>query len=174
MLKNADRVTKRYYLIGVLAIIVFMLVGVGYSVLTEQLNIQGTANITSNWNILFTDVQEMKMTNATTISKEIKDGTTLTLNTELTKPGASAVYQVTVENQGTLDAVVSSIGGVTETNEKQPQSIKVAVSEIEVGDELLVDGTKTFQVTVQWDPEVDFNETNMSKEIEITVNYKQQ
>ena len=68
MLKNADRVTKRYYLIGVLAIIVFMLVGVGYSVLTEQLNIQGTANITSNWNILFTDVQEMKMTNATTIS----------------------------------------------------------------------------------------------------------
>ena len=34
MLKNADRVTKRYYLIGVLAIIVFMLVGVGYSVLT--------------------------------------------------------------------------------------------------------------------------------------------
>ena len=128
MLKNADRVTKRYYLIGVLEIIVFMLVGVGYSVLTEQLNIQGTANITSNWNILFTDVQEMKMTNATTISKKIKDGTTLTLNTELTKPGASAVYQVTVENQ----------------------------------------------VTVQWDPEVDFNETNMSKEIEITVNYKQQ
>ena len=98
----------------------------------------------------------------------------MTLNTELTKPGASAVYQVTVENQGTLDAVVSSIGGVTETNEKQPQSIKVAVSEIEVGDELLVDGTKTFQVTVQWDLEVDFNETNMSKEIEITVNYKQQ
>ena len=72
-----------------------------------------------------------------------------------------------------MDAVLSSINGVNESNNKDPQAIKVSVENIKVGDPLLAGEDKTFQVKVYWDASVDFNETNMSKEIEITLVYEQ-
>ena len=113
------------------------------------------------------------MENATTQLKEITDDTTLTLNVELTQPGAKATYDVVVANQGDLDAVLSKIEGVEETNNSDPLPIKVHLENIEEGDPLLKSEEKTFQVIVEWDASVDFNETNMSKEIEITLTYEQ-
>ena len=63
--------------------------------------------------------------------------TTLILDVNLTQPGASATYDVVVENQGDLDAVLSSINGVNENNNKDPQAIKVSIENIKVGDPLL-------------------------------------
>ena len=164
---------KKYFLVGSLCIAIFLMLGIGYAVLSQQLDINGTAQITSNWKILFTSAEEKEMTNATTTRKEITDLTTLTLDVNLTQPGASATYDVVVENQGDLDAVLSSINGVSENNNKDPQAIKVSVENIKVGDPLLATESKTFQVKVYWDASVDFNETNMQKEIEITLTYEQ-
>ena len=164
---------KKYFLVGSLCIATFLMLGIGYAVLSQQLDINGTAQITSNWKILFTSAEEKEMTNATTTRKEISDLTTLTLDVNLTQPGASATYDVVVENQGTLDAVLSTINGVNENNNKDPKSIKVSVENIKVGDPLLAGEEKTFQVQVYWDESVDFNETNMQKEIEITLTYEQ-
>ena len=72
-----------------------------------------------------------------------------------------------------MDAVLSSIDGVKENNNQDPKAIKVSVENIKVGDPLLATESKTFQVKVYWDANVDFNETNMSKEIEITLTYEQ-
>ena len=151
----------------------FLMLGIGYAVLNQQLDINGTAQITSNWKILFTSAEEKEMTNATTTKKEISDLTTLTLDVNLTQPGASATYDVVVENQGDLDAVLSSINGVNENNNKDPKAIKVSVENIKTGDSLLAGDKKTFQVKVYWDENVDFSETNMQKEIEITLTYEQ-
>ena len=164
---------KKYYLVGSLCIAMFLMLGIGYAVLSQQLDINGTAQITSNWKILFTSAEEKEMNNATTTRKEISNQTTLTLDVNLTQPGASAIYDVVVENQGDLDAVLSSIDGVNESNNKDPQAIKVSVENIKVGDPLLAGEDKTFQVKVYWDASVDFNETNMSKEIEISLVYEQ-
>ncbi len=164
---------KKYYLVGSLCIAMFLMLGIGYAVLSQQLDINGTAQITSNWKILFTSAEEKEMNNATTTRKEITDLTTLTLDVNLTQPGASATYDVVVENQGDLDAVLSSINGVNENNNKDPKAIKVSIENIKVGDSLLAGDNKTFQVKVYWDASVDFNETNMSKEIEITLTYEQ-
>ena len=164
---------KKYFLVGSLCIAIFLMLGIGYAVLSQQLDINGTAQITSNWKILFTSAEEKEMNNATTTRKEITDLTTLTLDVNLTQPGASATYDVVVENQGDLDAVLSSIDGVKENNNQDPKAIKVSVENIRVGDPLLAGEDKTFQVKVYWDASVDFNETNMSKEIEITLTYEQ-
>ena len=164
---------KKYYLVGSLCIAMFLMLGIGYAVLSQQLDINGTAQITSNWKILFTSAEEKEMNNATTTRKEITDLTTLTLDVNLTQPGASATYDVVVENQGDLDAVLSSINGVSENNNKEPKAIKVSVENIKVGDPLLAGNQKTFQVKVYWDETVDFNETNMQKQIEITLTYEQ-
>ena len=164
---------KKYFLVGSLCIAIFLMLGIGYAVLSQQLDINGTAQITSNWKILFTSAEEKEMTNATTTRKEISNQTTLTLDVNLTQPGASATYDVVVENQGDLDAVLSSIDGVKENNNQDPKAIKVSVENIKVGDPLLAGEQKTFQVKVYWDASVDFSETNMSKEIEITLTYEQ-
>ena len=171
--KRTNPEVRKYYLVGSLCIAIFLMLGIGYAVLSQQLDINGTAQITSNWKILFTSAEEKEMTNATTTRKEITDLTTLTLDVNLTQPGASATYDVVVENQGDLDAVLSSINGVSENNNKDPQAIKVSVENIRVGDSLLAGGKKTFQVKVYWDPNVDFSDTNMQKEIEITLTYEQ-
>ncbi len=171
--KRMNSEHKKYFLVGSLCIAIFLMLGIGYAVLSQQLDINGTAQITSNWKILFTSAEEKEMTNATTTRKEITDLTTLTLDVNLTQPGASATYDVVVENQGDLDAVLSSIDGVKENNNQDPKAIKVSVENIKVGDPLLATESKTFQVKVYWDASVDFNETNMSKEIEITLTYEQ-
>lgn len=171
--KRMNSEHKKYFLVGSLCIDIFLMLGIGYAVLSQQLDINGTAQITSNWKILFTSAEEKEMNNATTTRKEITDLTTLTLDVNLTQPGASATYDVVVENQGDLDAVLSSINGVNENNNKDPKAIKVGVENIKVGDSLLATESKTFQVKVYWDANVDFNETNMSKEIEITLTYEQ-
>ena len=167
------KVKPEKILVGTIIVSVFLMLGIGYALLSQTLQINGTANITSKWKILFTSAEEKEMENATTQLKEITDDTTLTLNVELTQPGATATYDVVVANQGDLDAVLSKIEGVEETNTSDPLSIKVHLENIAEGDPLLKSEEKTFQVIVEWDASVDFNETNMSKEIEITLTYEQ-
>ena len=171
--KRTNPEHKKYFLVGSLCIAIFLMLGIGYAVLSQQLDINGTAQITSNWKILFTSAEEKEMNNATTTRKDISGLTTLILDVNLTQPGASATYDVVVENQGDLDAVLSSINGVKENNNQDPKAIKVSVENIKVGDSLLAGEQKTFQVKVYWDASVDFSETNMSKEIEITLTYEQ-
>ena len=167
------KVKPEKILVGTIIVSVFLMLGIGYALLSQTLQINGTANITSKWKILFTSAEEKEMENATTQLKEITDDTTLTLNVELTQPGATATYDVVVANQGDLDAVLSKIEGVEETNSSDPLPIKVHLENIAEGDPLLKGEEKTFQVIVEWDASVDFNKTNMSKEIEITLTYEQ-
>ena len=173
MRKGKHKLKSEHFLIGTIVVSVFLMLGIGYALLSQTLQINGTANITSKWKILFTSAEEKEMNNATTQLKEITDDTTLTLNVELTQPGATATYDVVVANQGDLDAVLSKIDGVEETNSSDPLPIKVHLENIAEGDPLLKGEEKTFQVIVEWDASVDFNETNMSKEIEITLTYEQ-
>ena len=173
MRRGKYKLKSEHFLIGTIVVSVFLMLGIGYALLSQTLQINGTANITSKWKILFTSAEEKEMNNATTQLKEITDDTTLTLNVELTQPGAKATYDVVVANQGDLDAVLSKIEGVEETNNSDPLPIKVHLENIAEGDPLLKSEEKTFQVIVEWDASVDFNETNMSKEIEITLTYEQ-
>ena len=173
MRKGKHKIKSEHFLIGTIIVSVFLMLGIGYALLSQTLQINGTANITSKWKILFTSAEKKEMNNATTQLKEITDDTTLTLNVELTQPGAKATYDVVVANQGDLDAVLSKIEGVEETNNSDPLPIKVHLENIAEGDPLLKGEEKTFQVIVEWDASQDFNETNMQKEISITLTYEQ-
>ena len=173
MRKGKYKLKSEHFLIGTIVVSVFLMLGIGYALLSQTLQINGTANITSKWKILFTSAEEKEMNNATTQLKEITDDTTLTLNVELTQPGATVTYDVVVANQGDLDAVLSKIEGVEETNSSDPLPIKVHLENIAEGDPLLKGDEKTFQVIVEWDVSQDFNETNMKKEISITLTYEQ-
>ena len=70
---------KQRIIIGMLCSILVGL-AIGYAVLSLKLNIQGTGSVISNFQILFTKIEEGTMNGAKTIQKEIVGDTTATLS----------------------------------------------------------------------------------------------
>ena len=115
------RKKQHMIIMGLIGVIFGMTIG--YSALNSLLNINGTSEITSDWDIHFESIEEGTMVGATTIEATTDKGTTATFNVDLEKPGSSAEYIVTVKNGGTIDAVVDSITGVDEINQASPTDI---------------------------------------------------
>ena len=157
----------------ILAILMVILVGmtIGYSALSQYLTINGTSNITSDFKVVFTSIEEGTMNSATTIQKSF-EATSATFQVKLDKPGSNAEYIVTVQNQGKLDAYLESIEGIDEANNKAPTYITFSVKDLSVNEKLSVGETKTFKVIVSYN----MSATEIpeeSKQLTLTLNYSQ-
>ncbi len=162
---------KQRIVIGTLCAVIIGL-AVGYAVLSQQLTINGTGGIASDFNILFTDIQEGTMNGATTVNKQITNSTTATFTIDLKKPGDSGEYLITVENRGTIDAMVESIKGIDEANQSAPTDITFSISDIAVNDKLKAKESKVFKVKVNWDS----NSTSIpdtNKDLTLKINFVQ-
>ena len=165
--RNKNRL---YYIFGIIAFCTFVSIGIGYSILTSVVRIDGTASITSTWRIVFTDAKEKTMDKATTkAGPTITGGTSLSLSVELDEPGSQATYDVTVQNQGTIDAVVKEI----RFNDGKPNDLKVVVSNLYKGFPLKAGESKTFQVIARWDPSVP-ESSETEEDIKIDVDFEQE
>ena len=140
---------KQRIIIGTLCAVIIGL-AVGYAVLSSQLSINGTGGIASDFNILFTNIEEGTMNGATTINKQITDSTTATFTIELDKPSSNGEYLITVENRGNIDAYVESINGIEEANQAEPTDITFSIEDIKVNDKLKAKESKIFKVKVVW------------------------
>ena len=78
-------------------------------------------------------------------------------------------YDITVENQGNIDAVLESI----EVNDGNNPAITFQTSGIEEGDELQVSQTNILTVIVSYDSNVTSQPENKESTITVTLNYKQ-
>ena len=99
---------KRNIIIGSLCcLLVFM--AVGYALLKQVLNINGTASITGGWKIRISDISVHEVVGtATNIEEKLTyTDTEATFGVNLVKPGDKIVYKVTVVNEGSIDAVLS-------------------------------------------------------------------
>ena len=121
----------------------------GYAALSQVLNINGTSSISGDFNIQIIALDENTMNHAQTVSKTGLGTTTVSFTVDLESPGASAIYDVTVENKGSIDAVLKSIEGIDEANLSAPLDVKFSTTGIEEGDTLLKGQRKTFQVQVR-------------------------
>ena len=158
----------------ILGILIVMLVGmtIAYSALSSYLTINGTSSITSDFKVIFTDIQEGTMNGANTVKKEITAPTTATFQVNLEKPGSSAEYNVTVQNQGKLDAYLESIEGIDEANEKAPTDITFKISGITRYTKLQVNESKTFKVIVTFDSSAT-SLPSESKQLTLKLNFAQ-
>ena len=162
---------KQRIIIGTLCSILVGL-AIGYAVLSSQLNIQGTGSVISNFQILFTKIEEGTMNGATTIQKEIVGDTTANFIIDLEKPGSNGEYLITVENRGNIDAYVKDIKGVVASNKKEPKDIQFSIDGLKVNDKLKAREIKTFKVKVNWDS----NATSIpetSKDLSLTIDFVQ-
>ena len=97
-------------LIGALLAVVFVM-AVGYAAFAQQLTINGSADITSKWDVHIEDIAVNNTTlGAENVSTSVGDNhLSATFNANLTTPGSSVTYDVTVKNGGTLNAELDSI-----------------------------------------------------------------
>lgn len=106
---------KKNILIGGLLAIVLVM-AVGYAAFATTLNINGSASISSSWNVHFDTTKTSGSTVVSTTGTatggtiSYSDGQHATISsTDLVKPGDSATYTLTILNEGSLNATLGAL-----------------------------------------------------------------
>ena len=139
---------KRNIIIGSLCcLLVFM--GIGYAILSQTLNISGIANMKGTWDIKITDISEASRTGKAdpgtpTISSS---GVSASFEANLWMPGDSITYNITVKNNGNIDAALKELVPSVENGVQQVKFSNNAVQ----GKVLRQSESYTFQVSVVFD-----------------------
>ena len=146
------------------------IMAIGYAAFATNLTINGTANITSTWKVLFTKIEEVSKTSGVTITKvPTAEGTKATFNVDLKSPGDKIIYKITVANQGTLDAIINDITA----SETGSDAIKFEISGIKKGDKLAKTTTTTFNVTISYDESITSQPKTTNNTLTVNINYVQ-
>ena len=148
---------------------ILVIMGVGYAAFSSQLKISGTSNITSNWSVKIIDIQSKVVSGTpTNASAPTHTDTTATFRTTLTSPGDTMQYDVTVSNEGDIDAKLDKITVPESTN----PAIGFEVKGIEEGSLLEAKQTAILTVTVKYN-DVTEQPSNLTADLEVTLDYSQ-
>ena len=134
-------------IIGTL-VVVILAMAVGYSAFASKLRLDGTANIIGEWNVKIVGITTKE------ISEHCDDGsptftnTSVTFDAKLSKPGDKIVYEITIQNAGTIDAV---LGNVIITSDEEHGSPAIAYETTGPANSLPAGEQTTFTVTVMYD-----------------------
>ncbi|CCY46219.1 unknown [Firmicutes bacterium CAG:822] len=157
-------------------IVIFSLVGillcmvVGYAAFQTRLEIKGTSKVTSNWNILITNVTDGTPTgSAENAVKPSWKNTSASMEANLYDKGDAMEYDVTIENKGTIDAKLNDI--LTNLQNSNSDAVIITFSGYTKGEVLQAGGSKLIHVKIEYNPEYEGGET--SSEVEIDFEYTQ-
>jgi uncharacterized repeat protein (TIGR01451 family) len=148
-------------LIGGLLAIVFIM-AVGFAGFTQQLTINDTASVSSDWNVGFLSATADTTCDANankcgTVSTTVdsSNGTTkaLTFSTKLASPSDTVTYTVKVKNFGTVDAKLANVN-LAETDASNlieysydTNALVAGTTTLAAGDEMSFTVTVTFAQT---------------------------
>ena len=162
------RNSKKFFILILVVAIIAM--SAGYAALSQTLTINGTAKIDSSWDIKFTNITEgTPVGGATNITAPTYTSTTATFDVSLISPGDSMTYEITVANEGSLDAVLDTIA----VTESENAAIVYEITGVEEGDELAADTTATVTVKVSYDASIETQPDTLSKTLTVELNYVQ-
>ena len=116
-----------------LLLICILTMAVGYSILQQRLNVEGTSNIISEFNIQVTGVREIYKDGLLDTTTLDFTPTTASYGANIQAPGDFAMYEIEIENKGTLagHSVLSSDIYNTNTYENGVEIGVIAVSKIQ-------------------------------------------
>ena len=132
-----------FSLIGIL-----LLMAVGYSAFKTDLNISGTSNITSVWDVRITNVKIKETSGLAENVGDLDSYTNLEANMEANfyEPGDYITYTVTVSNKGTLDAMLDSV----KLNMPEQEVINFKVEGATSKEKLPAGSSKDIDVTMEY------------------------
>lgn len=151
-----DNSRKYGIIIGAL-LITIALMTIGYAALAAKLTINGAKK--PRWSINTTSLikdETLSTSGANEIAKPKISGTSFTFNVNFTQPGEKIVYNVTVKNEGTIDAIYEETTGLNETNNTSSNIIYTIErldnnSQTTTGKADLLSGkTNNFRITIEW------------------------
>ena len=113
-MKKINFKNRNYIIIGLCAVLVLM--AVGFAAFSQQLQINGTSNITSSWDIRITGIRAVNLGSVTnngaydiTEPSIGSDNLSASFQTGLKSPGDTRIYEIEVTNSGSLDAEVTTV-----------------------------------------------------------------
>lgn len=129
-----------------LVVATIFIMSTGYAALSEQIQIDGTAKITSNWKVAIIDVQESERTGK--VASKFRDftDTSASFEVDLTEPGDKISYTIKIKNKGTLDAMLDTIE-ITRTDNP---AIIFNVLNVEEGEVLKAGEEKEIYASVEY------------------------
>ena len=151
---------------------IILLMAIGYAAFSSQLNINGTSNISSNWNIRITNITSSLhggASNAEEPTYDNENGLTASFSTNLVSPGDYAEYTVTVRNNGDIDATLTDI----EISDSNNPAIVFETSGLEEGDNLLKQTEDELIVKVSYSESITSQPENVASNITVTLTYEQ-
>ena len=153
----------------IMCCLIFVMV-IGYAAFSTNLNINGTANIASTWKVEFTNIEEVSKSSGVTVNTApTASGTMATFDVAFTSPGDSIEYDITIKNNGTLDAVIDSI----KTTNTGSDAIKFEISGVTEGDTLAKQATTKVKVKISYDSSVTTQPTSLSRTLTLNIIYVQ-
>ena len=113
-MKKINFKNRNYIIIGLCLVLVLM--AVGFAAFAQQLQINGTSNITSSWDIRITNIRAVNLGSVTNngaydiTEPSIGSGNlSASFQTGLKSPGDTRMYEIEVTNSGSLDAEVTTV-----------------------------------------------------------------
>lgn len=169
MNRRLNKTQRNYIIMGLCAILVIM--GVGYAAFQSQLKISGTSSVSTNFSVKITDITVSSQNGGAADKPGVTThtDTTATFGVTLQSPGDSITYDIRIENQGSIDAVLKTITK-TDTNNS---AILFETSGVAEGDALNVGESKVMQVKVTYNPSVTSQPTDLESTLNVTLDYEQ-
>ena len=155
--------------------IILVLVGivclmtVGYAAFQTQLNINGTTEISSEWNIKIISAEVSDTGGSAENVKNTYTELTANLEANLYSKGDYVEYKVMVENAGTFDAKLDTLGITNSNNE----AVKIASSGLVKGQTLYKGETATLTVRIEYNSNYSGDGSGTSGETQIDLGFMQ-
>ena len=193
-----EKKEKKNILIGGLLVAIIAM-AVGYAALAQQLTINGTAQVSSTWDVKFTSISTGTASNSAGVASTPTNktppkitNTTATFDVEFQTPGDTMEYDIIVTNNGSLDAklanVVATASSAEGSGDLQLTEANGINYEITIDDQPYAsakntvlagkpsDGpanTSTVHVKVWWDAAATTVPENAVKKLTVTLEYVQ-
>ena len=164
---------KNKFIIAAVAVV--LLASIAYAAFTQVLTINGKGTASGDWDVAITNIVRTSGSGVTdAVSTPSFTATTATFDAQLAYPGATATYEVTVTNNGSIPAKLTSMTDLSGLNALAPTYITYTVSGVTAGTTTLAAGsTNTVTVTVAWDSASAPTTQNESKTLTLDLTYDQ-
>lgn len=114
--------------IGIM-LVAILTMAIGYAILQQRLNVEGTAQIKSDFNIQVVGIREFAKNGAVTTTKMSYTAATATYAADVQSPGDNVIYEIIIENKGTLSgyALIGADNDNTNHSMTYSESLNVGV-----------------------------------------------
>ncbi len=163
------REKRRNKIIILILIGIMCIMGVGYAAFKTSINITGTTDISSSWDIKIISADAIDTNGTGENVKNTYNDLSASLEANLYEKGDYVEYSIIVENKGTFDAKLETIGITNSNNE----AVKITGTGLTKGQTLYQNSTATLKVKIEYNSSYEGDASGTSGEAKIDLDFVQ-